>query len=82
MAETVIDLDDETVQAIEQASQLICVYQPRKAGEFTEREFSVQNDISVRQANNKLSRAVAAGSLFRRLGYHDGHIVNFYRVTE
>lgn len=84
MVETVIDLDDSTLEAMDAAAALMGedVQQPRQADEFTAIEFSKRINMTPNRARDKLNAMVEAGKMTSR-HYRDGQrAFRLYRVAD
>lgn len=83
MVETVIELDPETIAAIERAASLLSVRtsNDRQPEEFTVREFADHNKISIRQSERLLSEATKNGMMTMRRSNINGHYTKLYRTN-
>lgn len=83
MAEVIIDLDPETLAAIDQAADVLGVARfARYPGEFTRKEFAERAGIGARQADLVLTEAVAKGIYTARKATVSGKATNLYRIVQ
>ena len=88
MAENIIDLDPDTIAAIDRAAELLQDTIAEKIGrrqvdEFTSDEFAERVGLTTRQVSDVLTRGARAGKLTRRKWVNeDGHGCYLYRTVE